>query len=223
MGNFCGFNPLELDGTRWNLGYLIRFKCFVSRDGCATGMQVSTTCAALPVMFSFNEQQHWQLRPFLDHPSPNPSSFYTLYTIYPLIFLWTSNILATFTLNFWVLVWLAPLQSAHFPRLFRKVLSKLVDWSCLHSLCIIRWLTWKRLKMLTSGHLENIANQHIIKPCIHDHFFGGSISDWFHASMRIEWCQVYPSRFEFYPKATARSSSIPVLPGLVWESYAQTL
>ena len=76
-----------------------------------------------------------------------------------------------------------------FPRPFHKVLvlAKLVDWSCLHSLCIIRWLTWERLKMLTIDHLENIIHNHI-KPCIHYLFFG-SISDWFHSSMRIWWCQ----------------------------------
>ena len=60
------------------------------------------------------------------------------------------------TLNFSVLVQVAPLQSARFPLPFYKVLSKLVDWSCLHSLCIIRCLTWERLKMLTIDHLENI-------------------------------------------------------------------
>ena len=77
-----------------------------------------------------------------------------------------------------------------FPRPFHKVLvlAKLVDWSCLHSLCIIRWLTWERLKMITIDHLENIIHHHI-KLCIHEHFFGGSISDWFHSSMRIWWCQ----------------------------------
>ena len=65
-----------------------------------------------------------------------------------------------------------------FPRPFHKVLvlAKLVDWSCLHSLCIIRWLTWERLKMLTIDHLENIIHNHI-KPCIHYLFLRASAID----------------------------------------------
>ena len=49
-----------------------------------------------------------------------------------------------------------------FPTAFLQSTLKLVDWSCLHSLCIIRWLTWERLKILTIDHLENNGKWHYL-------------------------------------------------------------